>query len=739
LLVVIGIGSLIYFRPRPVPTSRTALGRVSTLAGNGSPEVKDGPSLSASFGDPFGIAVDRDGSVIVAEGGASNRIRRITPESQVETLAGSVEGFADGPAASAAFNTPSGIALDGDDALIIADTSNNRIRRLTPDGHVSTVAGSGVQGYQDGPAAEAQFDTPIGVAVDHQGNIFVADSFNDRIRKISPDGLVSTVAGGGTPGFRAGPAATALFDTPCGIAVDETGNLFVADTGNHAIRKITPQGQVITMAGGAEGHADGKGQDAGFDYPTGIAITRDGFLFVTDAGSGRIRRITPEADVTTFAGRRLGFADGIGQQARFSSPSGIAVDREGNVYVADTMNFLIRRISAVAPESAATSASAEPEPFIQPPGGSTGSVQPPGGSTGSVSDRVSASTSHANPGSIIPRLSVHLFRIGSTFPWPLNPQDQWHEVTGVMGEPRGWPGGGPLDHLHSGLDIRGAMGESVVSVVDEKVSSPIAAWNFGEANEGIQIGLMSYFHLRIGRNGKNEIQAPEKFKPVLNEAGELVGVRVRRGARFGVGDVIGTVNQLYHVHLDFGPWYAPANPLQFPFDDFKDTIPPIIEPGGIEIASSAGEPFKKKRDGRLVVSGDVDIVVTAYDQADGNARRRRLGLYKVGYQILNEDGTPAKGFEEPLINIEFDRLPFDNEAIFLVYAPGSGVSAYGTPTKFKYIVTNRVRGGAARDGLLRAPLLAPGNYILKVIAEDYAGNRASGRSTELPITVEMNP
>src|SRR5262249_12083590 len=148
---------------------------------------------------------------------------------------------------------------------------------------------------------------------------------------------------------------------------------------------------------------------------------------------------------------------------------------------------------------------------------------------------------------------------------------------GVVGEARGASGGVALDHLHSGLDIRGAMGEPVRSVLDEKVSGPIATWGFDEVGEGIRVGVMSYIHVRVGRNGRGAIEPEDKFKLRLDEAGKPIGIKVRRGTRFGVGDFIGTVNKMYHVHLNLGPWNAQANAIQFPFPGFKDDIPPSIE------------------------------------------------------------------------------------------------------------------------------------------------------------------
>lgn len=695
IVLVVTVGALYWLSRRYVPTDPRAVGHVTTLAGDGIGGVDDGPAPAARFSDPFGVAIDANGNVIVADGGDSNRIRRITPRGHVETLAGSREGYADGQATAAAFNTPSGVALDANGNIFIADTANNRIRRLTPQGQVSTLAGQGARGHRDGPALQAQFDGPIGIAVSDDGSIIVADSYNDCIRRISPDGQVSTLAGARRPGLQDGPATAALFDTPCGVAVDSEGNVFVADTGNDAIRKITLQGEVVTIVPGGTLHA-----------PIGIAVTHDRFLFVSD--SEGVHRITPEGEVHLFAGGRAGFADGIGRRARFGRPTGCAVDRRGHVVVADTQNYVIRRVTPVAPTAEQTEALPL---YIQPP-----------------TEPVAAPTD-----AVLPRISAAMLNVGATFPWPLNPPDRWHEITGVMGEARGAPDHVALDHLHSGLDIRGNWGEPVVCVLNEKVSDPLPAWGFDESHEGIRLGLMSYIHIFVGRDADGRLLSSARFLPRFDEAGQLSGVRVRRGTRFNVGDLIGTINRLYHLHLSFGPRYAPANPLQFPFIALKDTVAPIIEPNGLEVLGANGQPLTATRDGRLALSGDVDIVVTAYDRMDGNARHRKLGVYKAGYQILTDAGAPLSGFEQPLINLQFNRLPPDDESVLLVYAPGSGVSAYGTPTRFRYIVTNRVRDGRAQDGVLRTSQLAPGLYQLKVIVQDYAGNQCV---RQWPVVVE---
>src|SRR5262245_46606859 len=235
LIIAAFLGIVLYVKlqQRPKPTDRSFVGQAATLAGSGQPGAEDGPAASASFSDVFGIAVDDKTNVLVADGGQNNRIRRITPMAVVETIAGGSEGFQDGQRTSAQFNTPSGIALTQKGEIIVADTSNNRIRRIGRDGMVSTLAGSGQRGHRDGPGTSASFDGPIGVAVDRSGDVLVADTYNDCIRRIAADGSVRTVAGSGSPGYRDGASDSAMFDTPCGIAVGADGNMFVADTGNN--------------------------------------------------------------------------------------------------------------------------------------------------------------------------------------------------------------------------------------------------------------------------------------------------------------------------------------------------------------------------------------------------------------------------------------------------------------------------------------------------------------------------
>jgi sugar lactone lactonase YvrE len=336
----------------------TAAGMVTTLAGQaGSFGSANGAAADARFNTPVGVAVDGSGNVYVADKG-NQTIRKITAAGQVTTFAGTagVSGSTDSADGAPLFNNPWGVAVDGSGNVYVADSGNNTIRKITPAGVVTTLAGQLSAGSLDGTGAAAQFFQPKGVAVDASGTVYVADSGNHTIRKITAAGVVTTLAGQvgvGDPttnsGSTDGSGSAARFNTPTSVAVDDGGNVYVADRGNHAIRKITATGEVTTLAGtaGSAGTTDGAGTDARFSQPSGVALDGSGALYVADTANNTIRKIVAGA-VTTLAGLPggSGSADGTSGFARFNTPYGVAVDSAGNSYVADTQNHTIRKITA---------------------------------------------------------------------------------------------------------------------------------------------------------------------------------------------------------------------------------------------------------------------------------------------------------------------------------------------------------------------------------------------------------
>ena len=301
--------------------------------------------------------MDSAGNIYVADAG-NDTIRKITPAGVVSTLAGSPgqAGSADGTGSAARFNSPEGVAVDSAGNVYVADTGNDTIRMITPAGVVTTLAGTpGKAGSNDGAGSAALFNSPEGVAVDSAGNIYVADTGNDTIRMMMPGSPYSTMTWGtaGKPGSADGPGIDALFNRPEGVAVDSAGNVYVADTGNDTIRKITASammvGMTTTLAGSPDqpGSVDGTGSAALFDSPEGVVVDSAGNVYVADTGNDTIRMIMSGSMVMTLAGTagQSGSVDGTGSAARFSGPEGVAVDSAGNVYVADTGNDTIRKLS----------------------------------------------------------------------------------------------------------------------------------------------------------------------------------------------------------------------------------------------------------------------------------------------------------------------------------------------------------------------------------------------------------
>jgi DNA-binding beta-propeller fold protein YncE len=324
----------------------------TTIAGlAGSTGSIDGTGTAARLYGPTGVTVDSAGNIFVTDG-SNNTIREITPAGVVTTIAGVAgsRGSTNGLINAARFNQPTGIAVDTDGNLYVADTGNNIIRKLINSGGVyytTTLAGTaGVSGSGDGIGAAAQFNHPYGLAI-NSGNLYVADTQNSTIRLVTSTGAVSTLAGlAGNYGNVDGTGSAARFSFPYGVAVDSAGTLYVADSLNDTIRKVTLGGSVTTFAGqaGIGGSRDDTGLLAKFNQPCGIVVDSTGNVFVSDTSNNTVREITPAGVVTTLAGLAgsAGSADGSGSAVRFNRPFGIAVDSSGNVIVADSSNNTIR-------------------------------------------------------------------------------------------------------------------------------------------------------------------------------------------------------------------------------------------------------------------------------------------------------------------------------------------------------------------------------------------------------------
>lgn len=315
---------------------------VTTYAGS-TQGYSNGNSLSAQFYSPFDVCVNALGTVYVTD--QNNTIREISTTGIVNTLAGNTSaGYIDGPGNIAQFYTPNSICVDLNGTIYVADYNNNKIRKITPEGIVSTLAGS-TQGYSDGIGTNAQFFLPQGVCVDLNGNVYVADGQNNMIRKITPEGLVTTLAGS-TQGYLDGDGSIAKFNFPTRVCVDNLGNVYVTDSFNNKIRKISPTGFVTTLAGSTFGFNDGIGSSAQFRYPMGICVDQSLNVYLADGVNNRIRKITSNGFVSTLAGSFEGYQDGNVSSSLFFSPTGVCIDASGNIYVTDRNNYKIRKITS---------------------------------------------------------------------------------------------------------------------------------------------------------------------------------------------------------------------------------------------------------------------------------------------------------------------------------------------------------------------------------------------------------
>lgn len=522
------------------------------------------------------------------------------------------------------------------------------------------------------------------MAVDGQGQVWVADSYNDRIRVIGSDGQVRTVAGGDRPGWADGPAGVSRLDTPSGLAIDDAGTLWIADMRNDAIRRIGSDGKSVTAWRSTPDAPADKASP--LRRPLALAVTADGHFYVAVQRRGSLLQIAPDGRIQELL---------AGGAVRFARPTAPAPGWQGP---SDGGHVAGRRIHHVQAAPLGTEAT-----VLE-------------GEIGPAPDDDLPATQHR---------------------WPLAPQDAWHEVVGTLGEVRGDGRGEHRDHLHDGLDVRGDVGQPVLAMADAKVDSPLAGWSFGELGEGLALGPLRYIHVRVGRNARGEVADASRFQLLRDEAGQPERVRLRRGTRFG--------RRRARQHQPDGPCApelgAPGyarNPMQLGFAAFVDRQPPRID--AIELFDAAGQPLAQRAGGRLLVPREgagVQIVVDALYEVDGNGAQRRLGLHTLGYQLLRADGQPAPGFDEPRMTLDFSRLPVDDTAaVQLVYAADSGITAHGTKrTRFRYVVSNALNDGQVAVGRWLPDQLPAGDYTLRIVARDAAGNLAR-RGADLAVRVQ---
>ena len=339
----------------PAGTAVVTERRIHTIAGR-SDNGDNGPASESVLGNPQGVAVDSSGNLYIADS-QNHRIRKVDSSGIITTVAGTGDGGYGGDgglATSAMLNNPSEVAVDGSGNLYISDTRNLRIRKVDSMGTITTIAGTGTSGYSGdgGLATSAMLNNPSGVAVDSSGNLYIADFQNLRIRKVNTSGTITTVAGIGRSGYSGdgGLATSAMLNNPSGVAVDGSGNLYIADSGNLRIRKVDTMGTITTVAGtGVRGYSGdgGLGTSAMLNDPSVVAVDGSGDLYIADRLNHRIRKVDNSGNIATVAGiGRSGHSGdgGPATAARLDYPSGVAVDGSGDLYIADRFNHRIRKV-----------------------------------------------------------------------------------------------------------------------------------------------------------------------------------------------------------------------------------------------------------------------------------------------------------------------------------------------------------------------------------------------------------
>jgi hypothetical protein len=357
-------------------TALAATDTISTVAGGARPTVQctadgvctlnvgdGGPAAGAALNLPYGVAATPDGGYVVSQLNA-NRVRRVSPAGVITTIAGTnVDGFSGdgGPGTSARLNTPMGVAVQADGGVLIADSNNHRIRRVSPTGTITTVAGNGQEGFSGdgGPATNAELDLPVDVAATPDGGFLIADYLNDRIRRVSPSGTITTVAGTGAEGFSGdgGAATAARMGYPNGVSATADGGFLIADYEFNRVRRVSPSGTITTVAGSGGLGMGGFSGDGGpataarLDSVTDAVETPDGGLLIADSGNNRVRRVSPSGTITTIAGvggwpGAFSGDGGLATVARLNAPSGLAATATGGFLIADTDNNRVRFVDA---------------------------------------------------------------------------------------------------------------------------------------------------------------------------------------------------------------------------------------------------------------------------------------------------------------------------------------------------------------------------------------------------------
>ncbi len=737
-IIIIGFAS---FACRKTPAEAVSLTTVYTLAA--LPTKEEATGGRALFGEPFGVAVASDGTVYVSDG-EKGCVWAIGKAGEARLV---VNGLL----------TPSGLAIAPDDSLLVAETGAHVIRRLKMNGgnvENTVIAGrTGQAGFADGAADASLFNAPVGVAVGSDNLIYVADTYNDRIRRIeklaSGATIVRTHAGGGVRGFTDSMNATqARFDTPCGIAVLVDGALLIADTGNNRVRLIetngttrtilqtgnqsdTPTTNTINLSpNNTDSPTTNDAQsesEAVFSEPVGMTVDAFGNVYVTEAAGARVKRLrfnrkvdkadneasntnqivntnpphVSEIETIVGAASNPNFVDGDLQTATLQRPNGIAVTAQGEVVFADSENRTVRFIGN-REQMRGRVLSADEARSLQP--------------------------------------QAETFRAQGAPRWCYAPVERPREIAATFGEVRGIVTADEDGRFHNGIDIPGAYGETVLAIRDDVVLRPLALEGTGGARERLRLAAFGYIHLRLGRDKDDRDFGDARFMFERDDKGGVTKARVRRGTIFQAGERLGTLNNQNHTHLIAGAYGHELNPLAaLELPGIKDDVAPIIETSGIRFlasdnselnnAKSNNRTTNKKTSNAIVeVIGDVRIVARTYDRMTGDAERRRLGVYRLGYQIFNDDGTSVSNFSEPRWTLTFDRLPIaartSGFGANTVYAVGSQ-AGYSPQTVFDYIVTNTLRDGVTGEDFWRTGELPKGIYRVRVLAEDFFGNQSS--------------